>query len=322
LPIAPENAALEPPAAAPSGPALDIAHVGHVYRDRIALDDVSLAVSPGEMFALLGPNGGGKTTLFRIIATLVRPAAGSVRVFGADVRTNGADVRRLLGVVFQSPALDKRLTVRENLRHHGHLYGLRGRPLHDLIETALARVRLSDRGDDRVLALSGGLARRAEIAKALLPAPRLLLLDEPTTGLDPRVRADLWRDLRALRETQGTTIVLTTHLMDEAEACDRVAILDSGRVVLSGRPGDLTAALGGDILTIDSDRPDALAAGLRQRFQLPATVVDGVVRVERDRAHEFIGQVIDAFPGDVRSVRFSRATLHDVFVHHTGHRFD
>jgi ABC-2 type transport system ATP-binding protein len=322
LPIAPENAALEQRAAVPSAPALEIAHVGHAYADRIALEDVSLAVSPGEMFALLGPNGGGKTTLFRIIATLVRPAAGSVRVFGADVRTNGADVRRLLGVVFQSPALDKRLTVRENLRHHGHLYGLRGRPLHDLIEVALARVRLSDRGDDRVLALSGGLARRAEIAKALLPAPRLLLLDEPTTGLDPGARADLWRDLRALREAQGTTIVLTTHLMDEAEACDRVAILDSGRVVLSGRPGDLTAALGGDILTIDSDRPAVLAAGLRERFALPAAVVDGVVRIERDRAHEFIGQVIDAFPGDVRSVRFSRPTLHDVFVHHTGHRFD
>jgi ABC-2 type transport system ATP-binding protein len=322
LPIAPENAALEQRAAVPSAPALEIAHVGHAYADRIALEDVSLAVSPGEMFALLGPNGGGKTTLFRIIATLVRPAAGSVRVFGADVRTNGADVRRLLGVVFQSPALDKRLTVRENLRHHGHLYGLRGRPLHDLIEVALARVRLSDRGDDRVLALSGGLARRAEIAKALLPAPRLLLLDEPTTGLDPGARADLWRDLRALREAQGTTIVLTTHLMDEAEACDRVAILDSGRVVLSGRPGDLTAALGGDILTIDSDRPAVLAAALRERFALPAAVVDGVVRIERDRAHEFIGQVIDAFPGDVRSVRFSRPTLHDVFVHHTGHRFD
>jgi ABC-2 type transport system ATP-binding protein len=322
LPIAPENAALEQRAAVPSAPALEIAHVGHAYADRIALEDVSLAVSPGEMFALLGPNGGGKTTLFRIIATLVRPAAGSVRVFGADVRTNGADVRRLLGVVFQSPALDKRLTVRENLRHHGHLYGLRGRPLHDLIETALARVRLSDRGDDRVMALSGGLARRAEIAKALLPAPRLLLLDEPTTGLDPGARADLWRDLRALREAQGTTIVLTTHLMDEAEACDRVAILDSGRVVLSGRPGDLTAALGGDILTIDSDRPAVLAAALRERFALPAAVVDGVVRIERDRAHEFIGQVIDAFPGDVRSVRFSRPTLHDVFVHHTGHRFD
>jgi ABC-2 type transport system ATP-binding protein len=136
------------------------------------------------------------------------------------------------------------------------------------------------------------------------------------------VRADLWRDLRALREAQGTTIVLTTHLMDEAEACDRVAILDNGRVVLSGRPRDLTAALGGGILTIDSDRPDVLADGLRERFVLQAAVVDGAVRVERDRAHEYIAQVIDAFPGLVRSVRFSRPTLHDVFVHHTGHRFD
>ncbi len=288
----------------------------------MALDDVSLSVGPREMFALLGPNGGGKTTLFRIIATLMHPAAGSVRVFGADVRADGAAVRRLLGVVFQTPALDKRLTIRENLRYHGHLYGLRGRPLRDRIDAALARVRLSERGEDRVLALSGGLARRAEIAKALLPAPRLLLLDEPTTGLDPGVRADLWRDLRGLREAQGTTIVLTTHLMDEAEACDRVAILDSGRVVVSGRPGDLTSALGGDILTIDTDRPDALAAGLRERLALPAAVVDGVVRIERDRAHEFIGQVIDTFPGEVRSVRFSRPTLHDVFVHHTGHRFD
>jgi ABC-2 type transport system ATP-binding protein len=274
------------------------------------------------MFALLGPNGGGKTTLFRIIATLVRPAAGTVRVFGADVGSRGANVRRLIGVVFQSPALDKRLTVRENLRHHGHLYGLRGALLRDGIEATLARVGLADRGDDRVMSLSGGLARRAEIAKALLPAPRLLLLDEPTTGLDPGVRDDLWRDLRALRDEQGTTVVLTTHLMDEAEACDRVAILDGGRVVLSGRPGDLTAALGGDILTMDADDPERLASGIRERFGLPAAVVDGVVRIERDRAHEYIGRVIDAFPTDVRSIRFSRPTLHDVFVHHTGHRFD
>ena len=231
-------------------------------------------------------------------------------------------MRRLLGVVFQAPALDKRLTVRENLRHHGHLYGLRGRPLRRAIDAALTRVRLSERADDRVLSLSGGLARRAEIAKALLPEPRLLLLDEPTTGLDPGVREELWRDLRTLREASGTTIVLTTHLMDEAEACDRVAILDGGEVVLSGRPSDLTAALGGDILTIESERAETLAAAVRERFALPATVVDGVVRIERDRAHEFIGQVIDAFPRDVRSVRFSRPTLHDVFVHHTGHRFD
>jgi ABC-2 type transport system ATP-binding protein len=293
-----------------------------MYGSRVALEDVCLAVGAGEMFALLGPNGGGKTTLFRIIATLVRPAAGTVRVFGADVRDHAPTVRRLLGVVFQSPALDKRLTVRENLRHHGHLYGFRGHALREALDAALARVRLSGRGDDRVMSLSGGLARRAEIAKALLPGPRLLLLDEPTTGLDPGVREELWRDLRALREAHGTTVVLTTHLMDEAEACDRVAVLDSGRVVLSGRPPDLTSALGGDIITIETDRAEQLAAGVRERFALPAAVIDGVVRIERDRAHEFIGQLIDAFPGEVRSVRFSRPNLHDVFLHHTGHRFD
>jgi len=320
LPTAPDAAVLT--AAHAQLPALAVEHVGYAYGDRVALRDVNLSVGAGEMFALLGPNGGGKTTLFRIIATLVRPAAGAVRVFGADVNDVGATVRRLLGVVFQAPALDKRLTVRENLKHHGHLYGMRGQPLREAIDAALTRVRLSERADDRVLSLSGGLARRAEIAKALLPGPRLLLLDEPTTGLDPGVREDLWRDLRRLREASGTTIVLTTHLMDEAEACDRVAILDGGQVVLSGRPADLTAALGGDILTIDSDRAETLAAGVRERFGLPVTIVDGVVRIERERAHEFIGQVIDAFPGDVRSVRFSRPTLHDVFVHHTGHRFD
>ncbi len=299
-----------------------MAHLHHAYGDRVALEDVSLTVDGGEMFALLGPNGGGKTTLFRIVATLVAPRSGRVSVFGADVGRDGAAVRRLLGVVFQSPALDKRLTVRENLRHHGHLYGIRGRPLARGIDAALTSVRLSDRADDRVLTLSGGLARRAEIAKALLPGPRLLLLDEPTTGLDPGARGDLWRDLRRLRETHGTTIVLTTHLMDEAETCDRVAILDGGQIVVSGRPRDLTAALGGDIITIETDRADQLAARVRERFALPAAVVDGAVRIERDRAHEFIAQVIDAFPGDVRSVRFSRPTLHDVFVHHTGRRFE
>jgi ABC-2 type transport system ATP-binding protein len=299
-----------------------VEHVAHAYGHRTALDAVTLSVAAGEMFALLGPNGGGKTTLFRIIATLTRPAAGVVRVFGADVVRDAAAVRRLLGVVFQAPALDKRLTVRENLRHHGHLYGLRGARLHTRLEEALARVRLGDRGDDRVASLSGGLARRAEIAKALMPGPRLLLLDEPTTGLDPGVREELWRDLRSLRDRDGTTVALTTHMMDEAGACDRVAILDRGRVVLSGRPSELTAALGGEILTIETDRPEQLAVGIGERFALPAAAVDGVVRIERDRAHELIGPVIDAFPGEVRAVRVSRPTLHDVFVHHTGHRFD
>jgi ABC-2 type transport system ATP-binding protein len=322
LSIAHETAATGPASPHGARQAIDVEHVGYAYGGRRALDDVTVSVAAREMFALLGPNGGGKTTLFRIVATLLRPAAGVVRVFGADVATDPTTVRRLLGVVFQSPALDKRLTVRENLRHHGHLYGLRGARLHTRLEEALARVRLADRGDDRVASLSGGLARRAEIAKALLPGPRLLLLDEPTTGLDPGVREEIWRDLRTLRDREGTTVALTTHMMDEAEACDRVAILDRGRIVLTGRPANLTAALGGEIITIESSRPEALVARIRERFALPADAVDGVVRIERDRAHELVGPIIDAFAADVRAVRVSRPTLQDVFLHHTGHRFD
>jgi ABC-2 type transport system ATP-binding protein len=322
LRTAPDTAATGPVLPHRARQAIEVEHVAHSYGARQALDDVSLSVAAGEMFALLGPNGGGKTTLFRIIATLLRPRAGVVRVFGADVAADPGTVRRLLGVVFQAPALDKRLTVRENLRHHGHLYGLRGARLHTRLEEALTRVRVADRADDRVASLSGGLARRAEIAKALLPGPRLLLLDEPTTGLDPGVREEIWRDLRTLRDRDGTTVVLTTHLMDEAQGCDRVGLLDRGRIVLTGRPADLTAALGGEIITIESSRPEALAEAIRRRLGLPARTVDGVVRIERDRAHELVGPIIDAFGGDVRAVRVSHPTLHDVFVHHTGRRFE
>ena len=305
-----------------SAPALLVDAVSHRYGTRVALDGVSLSIPPGAIFALLGPNGGGKTTLFRIISTLVAPQAGRVSVFGDDVVADAARVRRRLGVVFQAPALDARLTVFENLVHHGHLYGLRGAPLRRRVDEALARVGLADRRNDFVSTLSGGLARRAEIAKALLPAPRLLLLDEPTTGLDPRVRAELWRDLAALRATTGTTVVLTTHLMEEAAATDRVALLDRGRVVLEGRPDDLTAALGGEIVTIETSDAAALAVRIASRLGLEAQVVEREVRIERERAHEVVAALVDAFPAEIRSIRVSRPTLQDVFVHHTGHGFD
>jgi ABC-2 type transport system ATP-binding protein len=303
-------------------PALRVADVTHRYGDRLALDRVDLSIAPGETFALLGPNGGGKTTLFRIVATLLRPTAGTVAVFGADTAAEATAVRRAIGVVFQAPALDARLTVAENLVHHGHLYGLRGARLRARVDEALSRVGLTGRRLDLVRTLSGGLARRAEIAKALLPEPRLLLLDEPTTGLDPRVREELWCDLRRLRAELGTTIVLTTHLMDEAGACDRVALLDRGRVVLEGRPDDLTSALGGDIIAIESVDASSLAARITRRFDLAAEALGEVVRIERDRGHEFVAALVEAFPGEVRSIRVSRPTLQDVFVHHTGHGFE
>ena len=303
-------------------PALAVSHLTHRYGSRVALDDVSLSVAPGTFVALLGPNGGGKSTLFRICATLQRASDGSVLVFGSDVRTDAAAVRRRLGVVFQSPALDQRLTVRENLLHHGRLYGLQGRPLRAGIDEALARVGLTDRAREVVSRLSGGLKRRAEIAKVLMTRPSLLLLDEPTTGLDPGVRRDLWRDLASIRASDGTTIVLTTHLLDEAAAADHVFVLDQGRLVVDGAPDTLTRMVGGDVIRLQTADPADLASRIAARFQAAATVVDDEVRVEHDHAHTFVAELVDAYPGEIRSVHFGRPTLEDVFVHFTGRRFE
>ncbi len=288
----------------------------------MALADVSLEVSPGGFVALLGPNGGGKSTLFRIAATLLRPSAGTVHVFGASIATDAPRVRRKIGVVFQSPALDQRLTVRENLVHHGRLYGLRGHALRAGVDRVLARVGLADRAGDLVLRLSGGLRRRAEIAKVLMTSPSLLLLDEPTTGLDPGVRRDLWRELAAIRQSDGTTIVLTTHLLDEAAAADRVVILDRGRVVVEGTPDALTRQVGGDVIRLQTADPTAMAGRITARFDIAASVVDDEVRVEHDRAHVFAAAIVDAFPGEIHAVQFGRPTLEDVFVRFTGRRFE
>ena len=245
-------------------PAIAVDRLGHRYADRTALEDVSFDVTPGEIFALLGPNGGGKTTTFRILATLLVPTTGTVRVFGDDVRTAAAAVRRSLGVVFQSPAIDGMLTVRENLVCHGHLYGLRGRELTSRIDGVLAAVGLPDRAGAPTRTLSGGQQRRVELAKALLTEPRALVLDEASTGLDPRARLELWTQLAALRERRGTTIVLTTHLMDEAARCDRVAILDRGRLVTVGTPADLTASVGGDAVWVSASDATSLAGRRRE----------------------------------------------------------
>ena len=299
-------------------PAVDVTHVGHCYGERRALNDVTFDVRSGEIFGLLGPNGGGKTTLFRIVSTLMLPAEGTVRVFGADVVADPAGARRSMGVVFQSPALDARLTVVENLRHQGHLYGLHGGDLSARMRDALGRVGLDDRRREMVGRLSGGLERRAELAKALLHRPPLLILDEPSTGLDPAARREVWQHLQTLRERDGTTIVLTTHLMDEGASCDRVAILHEGRLVAIGTPDALTRAIGGDVITITARDPTSLAAQVGRRFGVAAEIVDDRLRLEREHAHEFIPALVEAFPGEIDAITFGKPTLEDVFVHHTG----
>ncbi|HEX7186483.1 MAG TPA: ATP-binding cassette domain-containing protein, partial [Thermoanaerobaculia bacterium] len=277
-------------------------------------------VMPGEIFGFLGPNGGGKTTLFRILATLARPEKGSVRVFGADLAGQAREVRRRLGVVFQNPGLDLQLTVAENLTHHGHLYGLRGRALAERIGKLLERFSLADRRDQRTLELSGGMRRRVEIAKALLHEPRLLLLDEPSTGLDPAVRRDLWSALEELRR-DGVTVLLTTHYMEEGDRCDRLALIDRGAIVAEGRPAALKGEVGGDVVTLAGPDPETLSRDVAARWpDLAPAVRDGAVRLERERGHELAARLIEGLPGRIDAVTVARPTLEDVFLHRTGHR--
>jgi ABC-2 type transport system ATP-binding protein len=300
---------------------IEISDLRHRYGEREALRGVTFEVAGGEIFALLGPNGGGKTTLFKILSTLMRPASGGVRVLGHDLSREAPAVRPRLGVVFQNPGLDPKLTVAENLVHHGHLYGLGGSSLRDRVKQVLVELGLGDRADDRVETLSGGLARRTELARGLLHSPELLLLDEPSTGLDPGARRDFSNHLRGLRDRAGVTVVLTTHFMEEAERADRVAVLHEGALVALGTPDELKHRVGGDVVVIEAEAPAELREKVRARFALDAQIVDGTLRVERARGHELVRDVVEAFPGEVRSVTFGRPTLEDVFVHVTGRRF-
>jgi ABC-2 type transport system ATP-binding protein len=302
-------------------PLLDVANVAFRYGERVALDGVSFAIAEGEFFGLLGPNGGGKTTLFRLLATLLPLQRGAIQLAGIDLARDPHAARRLLGVTFQSPSLDGKLTVRENLVHQGHLYGLRGRPLAAVIDVATTALGLSDRLSDRVDALSGGLKRRVEIAKSLLHEPRVLVLDEPSTGLDPGVRADLWEFLTKLCRERGVTVLVTTHLMDEAERCDRLAILDRGRIVALGTPAALRAEVGGECLTIRTPHPAALAEQIAQRFGVTPRVLDDSLRIEHPQALDLLRDVAAAFRDDIAALELSQPTLEDVFLARTGRRF-
>ncbi len=312
-----------PPVSTTPVAAVDTASLTHRYPGsaRDALSRVSLRVEAGEIFGVLGPNGGGKTTLFRILATMLPPAGpGSAAVFGHDVARAPARVRARLGVVFQNPSLDGQLTARENLLHQGRLYGLSGRDLRGRVAETLERFDLADRANDYARTFSGGMRRRLEIGKAMLHDPDLLLLDEPSTGLDPGARHDLWRHLERLRATRGVTVLLTTHLMDEADRCDRVAILAAGERVAVGAPAELKATLGGEVITI-TPRAGVAAADLAARLgEWTPKVTGTVVRIETPDA-DALTRIRAAAGGDAHAIRIGRPTLEDVFLHLTGHTF-
>ena len=300
---------------------IEVKNLSHSYQTWRALDTVSFSVSCGEIFGLLGPNGSGKTTLFKILSTLMPVTSGTVRILGYDLATETRAVRDLLGVVFQHPGLDGKLTVVENLRHHGHLYGLDGKALRHRISELLECFGIIDRATERVERLSGGLQKRVEIAKALLHSPRVLLLDEPTSGLDVIVRRELNDYLGALADTGDILVLLTTHLLEDAEACDRVGILDSGKLVALGAPNELKAQVGGDVVIVESENGKTLAPVIAESFGVSPVLTDNQLRVECERGHEFVRDLVDAFPGEIQSVRFGKPTLEDVFIKLTGTPF-
>jgi ABC-2 type transport system ATP-binding protein len=293
----------------------------HRYDGRTALDGVSFDVRAAELFGLLGPNGSGKTTMFRILSTLMVAGGGRVVITGFDAAKEPNQLRRQIGVVFQAQSIDLKLTATENLWHQGHLYGLRGAALKSRIAEMLAMIGLADRAKDKAETLSGGMQRRLELAKGLLHHPAVLLLDEPTTGLDPGARRDLWQYLQVLRNEEKVTVIATTHLMEEAERCDRLAILNEGKLVALGTPSELKREIGGDVILLDARDVESVAERIRARFNVEAQVLGDQVRLERENGHRFITDVVEAFPGEIEAVSVSKPSLEDVFIHRTGHKF-
>jgi len=306
----------------PAAPVISVQNLVHRYENLTALNGVSFDVRPAELFGLLGPNGSGKTTLFRILSTLMIPTAGRALVMGCDAADDAASLRRQIGVVFQAQSIDPKLTAYENLWHQGHLYGLRGAALKNRIAEILTRVGLADRANERVETFSGGMQRRIELAKGLLHHPGVLLLDEPTTGLDPGARRDLWQYLQMLRDDEQVSVLVTTHLMEEAERCDRLAILNEGNLVALGSPAELKGEIGGDVILLDAAHDAAmLAKQVQRRFDVEATALGHQVRIEREGGHRFVPDLVEAFPGEIQAISVSKPALEDVFIRRTGHKF-
>jgi ABC-2 type transport system ATP-binding protein len=283
-----------------------------------AVRDVSFGVRAGEVFGFLGPNGAGKTTTINVLCTLLRPTAGRATVNGFDVVRQRAEVRRSIGLVFQQPTLDEYLSAEQNLRFHAYAYGLPADLRERRMDELLAMVDLADRRRGSVRTYSGGMKRRLEIARGLLHHPKVLFLDEPTLGLDPQTRRHIWDYLYALREREGLTIFMTTHYMDEAEGCDRVAIIDHGRIAGIGTPDELKRGVGGDLVSLTTDDAAAAAAEVRLRHGLEATIRDSTVSFHVEHGEAFLPGFVREFERPIESISLRRPTLDDVFLHLTG----
>jgi ABC-2 type transport system ATP-binding protein len=301
-----------------SPPAIAVRDLAKSFGEVRAVRGVSFEVAAGEVFGFLGPNGAGKTTTINMLCTLAKPSSGEATVAGHDVVRQRDDVRRNIGLVFQDPTLDGYLTAEQNLKLHAELYGVQSDLVRPRMQQVMEMVGLWDRKDSVVATFSGGMRRRLEIARGLMHSPRVLFLDEPTIGLDPQTRRSIWSYIRELKEREEITIFMTTHYMDEAEWCDRIAIMDHGEIVALDAPETLKAQVGQDRITIHTDDDQAAIAAIAQRFGIEATVAEGAVTFGVPSGEEFVPRLFAESGIPIRSVSISRPTLDDVFMSYTG----
>jgi ABC-2 type transport system ATP-binding protein len=303
---------------ASSAPAIAVRDLVKNYDEVRAVRGVNFEVATGEVFGFLGPNGAGKTTTINMLCTLAKPTSGEAKVAGHDVVHERDDVRRNIGLVFQDPTLDGYLTAKQNLRLHAELYGVESELVMPRMQQVMEMVGLWERRDSVVGTFSGGMRRRLEIARGLMHSPRVLFLDEPTIGLDPQTRRSIWSYIRELKEREEITIFMTTHYMDEAEWCDRIAIMDHGKIVALDAPETLKAQVGTDRVTIHTDDDESAIAALRERFEIEARISEGAVSFGVPSGEQFVPRLFTESGIPIRSVSVSRPTLDDVFMSYTG----
>jgi ABC-2 type transport system ATP-binding protein len=301
-----------------AAPAISVRGLAKSFDEVEAVRGVSFEVESGEAFGFLGPNGAGKTTTINMLCTLVRPTGGSALVAGHDVVRERDDVRRHIGLVFQDPTLDGYLSAEQNLRLHAELYGVERALIPARMRQVLEMVGLWERRSGQVLTFSGGMRRRLEIARGLMHSPRVLFLDEPTIGLDPQTRRSIWRYIRQLQESEDITIFMTTHYMDEAEFCDRIAIMDQGEIVALDTPEALKAQVGADRIRIQTEDDEAAIAALGERFAIEGHIAEGAVIFFVPSGEEFVPRLFAELGVPIKSVSVSRPTLDDVFMSYTG----
>jgi ABC-2 type transport system ATP-binding protein len=283
-----------------------------------AVRGIDLSVRPGEVFGFLGPNGAGKSTTISILCTLIRPSGGQALVAGLDVTRDPGAVRGRIGLVFQDPSLDDQLTARENLEFHAFLYNVPRAERRARIDGVLEMVELQERAGSQVRTFSGGMKRRLEIARGILHYPQVLFLDEPTLGLDPQTRSRIWAYLHELRRREGITLFMTTHYMDEAEFCDRIAIIDHGQIIAQGTPDELKARVGGDVITITTRETEAAVEQIRRTFEVEPIVDGRSIRVEVPDGASFVPRLVRELTVPLDAVTLSRPSLDDVFLKLTG----